>query len=226
MKLLKNYKEKNNIDKEENELRLFNSKTCQYEKFKKYIEKKNKVNAELFEKYENVIFRRYKWYGYINRQKAEAELIDSIKNKFGKDVTIIYGDWSQGKQMRNMLSTPNLGLKRKLNEHFKVYNIDEYRTSCLYYGTHEKCENLYLPTKTGETRKMHSILTYEMENKRKGCIDRDDNSVNNMITIVEQYLKDKSRPKCFSRKKEMKDNAPSKTIKDINLEMFRIVIVV
>ena len=33
--------------------------------------------------------------------------------------------------MKNFISKPNLGLKRKLNEHYKVYNLDEFRTSLL-----------------------------------------------------------------------------------------------
>jgi hypothetical protein len=46
--------------------------------------------------------------------------------------------------MRNFISTPNLTLKRKLQETFGVYNIDAFRTSCLSYKTEEPCENLYL----------------------------------------------------------------------------------
>ena len=39
--------------------------------------------------------------------------------------------------MRNFISTPNLGIKRKLQERFEVYNIDEFRTSCLHYKTED-----------------------------------------------------------------------------------------
>jgi hypothetical protein len=39
------------------------------------------------------------------------------------------------------ISTPNLGLKRKLAEYFTIYNIDEFKTSCLNYKTENKCEN-------------------------------------------------------------------------------------
>ena len=77
--------------------------------------------------------------------------------------------------MRNFISTPNVTLKRKLQETFKVYNIDEFRTSCLSYKTEEVCENLYLKFKKDKIqkeRKIHSILTYQMENNRKGCINR------------------------------------------------------
>ena len=47
------------------------------------------------------------------------------------------GDWSIGKQMKNFISTPNLGLKRKLIEHYNVYNLDEFRTSLLNYKTNK-----------------------------------------------------------------------------------------
>lgn len=58
---------------------------------------------------------------------------------------------------------------------------------------------MYLPDDKGVIRKKHSILTYQMENRRKGCINRDNNSVNNMISILKQYLKDRSRPVHFRR---------------------------
>ena len=73
------------------------------------------------------------------------------------------------------------------------------RTSCLHYKTEERCENLYLPDKKGTVRKIHSVLTYEAENKRLGCINRDNNAVNNMIKIVKSYLKDKTRPERYCR---------------------------
>ena len=41
-------------------------------------------------------------------------MLNSIENKFDKDSIIIIGDWSIGKQMKNFMLTPNLGIKRKL----------------------------------------------------------------------------------------------------------------
>ena len=67
------------------------------------------------------------------------------------------------KQMRNFISTPNLGIKRKLAKKFNIYNIDEYRTSCLYYKTEEKGDNFYITDKFNKKRKLHSVLTFKME---------------------------------------------------------------
>ena len=71
---------------------------------------------------------------------------------------------------------------------------------------------MYLPDKRGVIRKMYSILTYEMENKRKGCINRDNNAVMNMITITKQFIEHKTRPEKFMRGK-------MKPIKDDNLNL-------
>jgi len=214
-RLIKNYKDKKEITTTENKLSEFNSKSCILNEFKKFIKNKNELNKVLLEKYKEDIFRKYKWYSYINRKKAETDLARNIKNKFGKDVILIQGDWSDKLKTTpsriKYISTPNLGLKRKLNEYLTIYNIDEFRTSCLNYKTEERCENMYLPDKKGTKRKIHSILRYQTESKRMGCINRDENAVNNMIKIVNTYLLNKTRPEKFRR-----DYKFSEKIKDDN----------
>jgi hypothetical protein len=220
-RLIKNYKDKNEISKTENELSKYNSKSCDYEKFKKFIDKKNELNKILLEKYKAEVFRKYKWFSYINRKKSETRLVKEIREKYGKDVILCHGDWSKGDKNIKYMSTPNLGLKKKLAEYFKIYNIDEFRTSCLNHKTENKCENIYLPDKKGKERKIHSILTYQTESKRMGCVNRDENAVNNMIKIVNTFIKDKSRPERFRRdfkfpeEQEIKDNSqPKKIVKN------------
>jgi hypothetical protein len=210
-KLLQNYKNKLKISSIEKELTNYNSKTCNIIKFKDFIKNKTKVNNKLFKIYKNKIFRKYKWYSYINNKKAETNLIRKIKLTFGNNLTICYGDWSIGKQMRNFISTPNLGLKRKLAEHFKIYNLDEFRTSCLHCKLLKnkkylikRTNNMYLLDKKNRPHKIHSVLTYKMENKRIGCINRDLNAVNNMVLLVKQFLIDKTRPKKFNRTFKLK----------------------
>ena len=205
-RLLENYKNKTDISKIENKLSNYSSKTCNYKKFKKFIKEKNILNKELEEKYQQEIFRKYNWYSYINKKKTESKIINKIKDEFGKDMTLVMGDWSIGKQMKNFISTPNLGLKRKLNEYYKVYNLDEFRTSLLNCKTNKKCENLYLPDKKQVVRKLHSVLTYQTENNRSGCINRDENSVNNMIMLTNHYLQHKERPEKFKRGYKLVDD--------------------
>ena len=62
------------------------------------------------------------------KKKIEVEdnLLNKIEKEYSKEHIVIIGDWSIGKQMSNFISTPNIILKRKLKERFKVYNIDEF----------------------------------------------------------------------------------------------------
>ena len=164
-KLLKNYKDKHHITAFENYLAKFNSKTCNYEIFEEYIKNRNELYDILFYDYNKTIFRKYKWYSYINKKRTEDKLVNTIKQKFN-DTIIIMGDYSVGKSMRGILSTPNLSLKRKLAKHFTVYNLDEFRTSKLNCKTEEENDNLILPDKKGVARSIHSILTFKTESKR------------------------------------------------------------
>ena len=71
----------------------------------------------------------------------------------------------------------------------------------LVYPTKQKdlCKNLYLPDNKGEDRKIHSILTYQMENNRKGCVNRDKNGCRNIQHIFNYYKKTRKRPLKYSR---------------------------
>jgi len=48
-------------------------------------------------------------------------------------------------------------------------------------------------------RKIHSILTYQMENNRKGCINRDKNGCKNTHYVFNYYKKTGKRPEKFRR---------------------------
>jgi hypothetical protein len=141
-------------------------------------------------------------------------MVNKIAKKYSKDHIIVIGDWSIGKQMRHFISTPNLTLKRKLQHQFKVYNIDEFRTSCLSYKTEEVCENLYLKFKKDtkqKERKIHSILTYKMENNRKGCINRDKNGCKNIQKVFNHYTETGERPEKYRRDYQIQTNKSPQT---------------
>lgn len=196
--LLSNYMSKTGITKAESLLKNVNSKTCIFYKFEEYIRIKIKTNCKVDKNYKAEIFRKYRWYGYINRKRAYDNLVNSVKNRFGKDTPIIYGDWSQKKQMKNFISTPNDTIKNKLGESMTVYTINEFRTSCLHHETEIRCKNLMYLDKKGKQRKLHPVLESTMLSGRKGYINRDNNSVRNMVKIVKSYLKDKTRPSIYT----------------------------
>ena len=70
--------------------------------------------------YENIKFRQYKWYNYICHKRAYRKILNQFENVLDKDVTLIIGDTLLGVNMRNIISTPNITIKRKLNTRFRV----------------------------------------------------------------------------------------------------------
>jgi len=215
-RLLHNYKNKLEISPLEAQLSGFNSKSCDRIEFTEYLHKKLETSNKTVSLYWDKKFRQYKWYAYINNMRTTDNMINEIKSTFSKDHIIIIGDWGIGKQMRNFISTPNLTLKRKLSNHFKIYNIDEFRTSCVSYKTGERCENLHLKFKNDKydkLRKLHSVLTFKMENNRLGCINRDKNGCKNIQKIFDYYMGTGQRPELYSRSHKL----PNK--KQNNLEL-------
>ena len=195
-RVIRNHK-KEKRQEEEEKLSDLNGITVDSIKFQKYIKEKTKINKKLLPLYADLKFRRYRWYGYLERRRAEDKMIHRVKKAFGKDVIVFYGDWSARHQSKFFAPTPNKRIKRKFVDSFKdVYNLDEYNTSKLHWKTEEEGDNLELPDKNGRLRKKHAIKTYTMKIKkndgriyrRLGCINRDRNACLNMSKLVSHYL--------------------------------------
>ena len=128
----------------ETELARLNSKSCNHDTFLEYVKLKLVLLEKVRCQYNTEKLEKLKWFSYLNKLHHENNLIRKIQSEFGKDITIIFGDWS-GKGNLKFISTPNISLKRKLREHFKVYSIDEYCTSCIHYTAIDKdkrCKNI------------------------------------------------------------------------------------
>jgi hypothetical protein len=192
-RLLENFKKRTDIVELETELSNFNSRSCRITEFNNYIQCRNRIQQRMNTLYQGAIYRKYRWYGYINRVRAHDLFLNSISDTFGKDVTILHGDWSMKSPPKGK-STPGISMKRKMAKRFRVLNLDEYKTSKLNCHTLEENEHLYI-----HSRKLHSVLTYKMENNRIGCIQRDANATINMVNIVKHYLSNSSFPGAFSR---------------------------
>ena len=224
-KRLTKHKTEHSLFTKEQELNGFNSKSCDLKKFMDYIAVKFRIYDEINDEYKDPIFRKIRWHSYINSQRSERNLVDNIKNTYGDDVVLIMGDWSSRSKnhLRGMAPTPMIGIKRMLAKSFKIYNLDEYNTSKICNKTKEVCKKMKLKVdeqfkkkpkvkvkkkkikatletaKIYRLEKIHSILTYKMENNRIGCINRDVNAVLNMKEIGESIIRDNIRPLVFSR---------------------------
>ena len=218
----------------ESTLSLLNSKTVNYEEFKKYISEKNKINNILYEHYQQEFFRKFKLNTFINTQKSESKLVKNFSNKFGKPEKTIFviGDHDRGSH--NMKGVEPIICKkiRRIfkNAGYETYLINEYCTSKLCNSCHQELEKFLTrkSNKPKDKKNNKSILvngllrhevvnpTGEQEHKRvcKIIHNRDKNAVQNMLYIIEQVKKTGKRPEPFVRQKVDINSFPCKTEKD------------
>lgn len=207
------------IKETESTLSLFNSKTVNYDEFKKYIIEKNKVNYKLFNHYQQTFFRKFKLNTYTNAQKSEAKLINNFSNKYGKpeNTVFVIGDHDTGSY--NMKGIEPIICKRIRrvfkNAGYETYLINEYCTSKLCNCCHNELEKFLVrkSNKPKDIMKNKNILVNgllrhevvnpdgEQEHKLKCNIyhNRDKNAVQNMISIIDELKKSGKRPLCFTR---------------------------
>lgn len=184
------------LKEQETELSKYNSKTTNFEEFKKYTHEKINLRNDVLKKDNyNEYIKRHKWYGYINRERHEEKILNELEELYGSDAIIILGDWSERGSPIKYISTPSTKIREFLSRRFKVYLIDEYRTSCLYHKTGETGKKLKIKE---DNREIHAVLTFKMLNN-KDCINRDYNSVSNMDKITEELMKTKERPEKYRR---------------------------
>ena len=154
-------------------------------------------------------------------------LINDIKKKFGSqsddgNITLILGNWSMNKKGIKSISTPNKKFEKLLEKNFITLKINEFRTSIIHNKTEKKCENYvnkYNENKTNikslysleklkdknikrynkvkSNKKIHKILVCKTNEKLNEYVNRDTNSVKNMIKIVSSYINTNHKPKTF-----------------------------
>ena len=180
------------------ESELPNKKTINEKIFLEYTKKKLEVRSVLKneENYHNCL-QKLNWYLFLNKRKHEKKLLNKLADVFGKDATMIVGDWNNRGKLKH-ISTPGIGFKRMLKKQFEVDQINEHKTSMISSKTFGKTKNLIIEKNKKLTR-LHSVLTYKMSDRRTGCIQRDKNAVNNYETIVTSLIKTGERPIVFRR---------------------------
>ena len=141
-KIIKNMKTNSNIQKIEDFLSEDSQKTCNYEKYINYLTNRNTNHNELYKYYTNPLFRKLKWRTFTLTQKSESKLVNKIKDTYGDNVLLLYGNWSRNSQMKFSQPTPNIGIKRLLSNSFDIAMVDEYKTSKLCHYCKSENKNL------------------------------------------------------------------------------------
>ena len=118
----------------ESKLSKYNCKTCDLHDFFKYLKCKNKINKILCEQYQEEVYRKLKWYIYINTQKSESKMVKNFENKFGppEETIIIFGDYDKIGHIKGKEPFVTKRLRKILrNAGYEVYLINEFNTSKL-----------------------------------------------------------------------------------------------
>ena len=140
-----------------------------------------------------------KWRTWVYGRKSEDNFLNRIEDTFGykDDILLFYGDWSNNKQMKYIMPTKGVGLRRIIKKKFDVVLIDEFRTSKLC----SKCYN-----ELSNYKHIHRLLVCQGCNKSNGSesknvtfMNRDMNACMNMIYLSNEWINKKVRPEMFNR---------------------------
>ena len=209
-------RKRNGIIQKETELSFQNSKSVDYEKFKVYLVEKNKLNKETSEFYRKDVWRKMKFRQYSYSKKSIDTFLNKIKETFGENILIGYGNWSRSTQMKYFMPTMNKGLRKLIHKKYDTITINECNTSKKCCGCHKDLEYY----KDKENKQVFRLLVcsncVSCENKKIVFRTRDANSAINIMNLTDNWIKNQERPLCFqissftsSNKKEDEKVRPS-----------------
>ena len=201
--------ENQTIKEIETELKDYNSKTTNYEKFKEYCIEKNKVNSKLFNHYQQEFYKKFKLNAFTNSQKSERKMIQNFSIKFGSPENTIYvmGDYDKGSYHMKGVEPVICKKFRRIfkNAGYKTFLVNEYKTSMLCNCCHNELETFKerpskKPKRKGETEICHGLLRCQSVKPKCEIIhNRDKNAVQNMLEIVHSIFTIGKRPDVFCR---------------------------
>jgi transposase len=192
------------IIQHETELSKLNRKTLNINAFKEYISAKSLLNHKVYPFYQRFIFRKLKLNAYINKKKNEQKMINKFKKVFGsqEDVIIAFGDWEQKQHMKYKEPTKGKGIRKLFRESgYKVYLVDEYRTSCMCSKCCEgKCEKFIIRKNPKPYKKANILVHGALICKKCNAVwNRDVNGATNIFRIVKNIIDKRERPKYLCR---------------------------
>lgn len=196
-RILLTERKQNGIIEKETHLSLQNSKSVDYNKFKMYLVEKDKLNKETTEFYKREVWRKMKFRQYSYGKKSIDTFLNKIRETFGENILIGYGNWSRSTQMKHFMPTMNKGLRKLIHKKYDTITINECNTSkkCC------DCNNDLEYYKDKEGKKVFRLLVcsncVSCENKKIVFRTRDANSSINIIKLTQYWIEKQERPLCF-----------------------------
>jgi len=198
-RILLQEKKRNNIIEKETHLSSKNNKSVDYEKFKEFLVEKDKLNKETLEFYQKELWRKMKFRQYSYGKKSIDTFLNKIKETFGENILIGYGNWSRSTQMKHMMPTMNKGLRKLIHKKYDTLTINEYYTS-------QKCCECYKDLKHYKDKKgkeiyrlFHCSNCVSYENKNTVFRTRDKNSAISIMKLTKDWIETQTRPSEFQR---------------------------
>ena len=190
-------RKRNGIIEKETQLSFQNSKSVDYEKFKKYLVEKDKLNKETTEFYKRDVWRKMKFRQYSYGKKSIDTFLNKIRETFGENILIGYGNWSRSTQMKHFMPTMNKGLRKLIHKKYDTITINECNTSKKCCDCNKDLE--YYKDKEG--KKVFRLLVcsncVSCENKKIVFRTRDANSSINIMKLASCWIEKQERPLCF-----------------------------
>ena len=190
-------RKKNGIIKKETQLSFQNSKSVNYDKFKIYLIEKNKLNKETIEFYKRDTWRKMKFRQYSYGKKSIDTFLNKIKETFGENLLIGYGNWSRDTQMKFFMPTMNKGLRKLIHKKYDTITINECNTSKKCCDCNKDLEYY----KDKENKKVFRLLVcsncVSCENKKIVFRTRDANSSINILKLTKCWIEKQTRPTEF-----------------------------
>ena len=198
-RILLQEKKRNNIIEKETHLSSKNSKSVNYEKFKEFLVEKDKLNKETSDFYQKELWRKMNFRQYSYGKKSIDTFLNKIKETFGDNILIGYGNWSRSSQMKHIMPTMNKGLRKLIHKKYDTLTINEYYTS-------QKCCECYKDLKHYKDKKgkeiyrlFHCSNCVSYENKNTVFRTRDKNSAISIMKLTKEWIETQTRPSEFQR---------------------------
>ncbi len=190
-------RKKNGVIEKETQLSFQNSKSVNYDKFKMYLVEKNKLNKETIDFYKRDTWRKMKFRQYSYGKKSIDTFLNKIKETFGENLLIGYGNWSRDTQMKFFMPTMNKGLRKLIHKKYDTITINECNTSKKCCDCHKDLEYY----KDKENKKVFRLLVcsncVSCENKKIVFRTRDANSSINILKLTKCWIEKQTRPTEF-----------------------------
>jgi len=209
-------KKKHNIIEKETQLSFQNSKSVNMERYRLYLVGKDKLNKETLDFYKKEVWRKMKFRAYSYGKKSIDTFLNKIKETFGDNILIGYGNWSRSTQMKHFMPTMNKGLRKLIHKKYDTITINECNTSKKCCG----CLGNLSYYKTKENKEVFRLLScsncVSCENKQTVFRTRDVNSAVNIRNITKCWIENQERNPAFqissftnSNQKEVEKVGPS-----------------